>query len=130
MACPFSNVYNSCYCLIGYELPLLYEDLQSVDSYPVYVLNVAKNNIGVANSPSEYAQLWNLDILNRQYGKLYVGTGVFCFFLQRENELTPPSNVFGAEILPTPKYLTTEDDTGNKNILTEDNTGNQPIKIE
>ena len=105
MACVFSNVENSCGCLIGYNLPLLTVEETDITNYPVTVINVNGVELAEANSPSEYAAIWNTDADNQAVGVLSAGTGAFCFFLSRKSGVTPPANVLGSFTPPPPPEL-------------------------
>lgn len=95
MACPFANVENACGCVIGYQEPLQTTEGDDITNYPVHVLNVDEEDLGIANSPSEYVALWNSDVANQAVGILSIGGGAFCFFLSKKLSVMPPSNVLG-----------------------------------
>jgi SPX domain protein involved in polyphosphate accumulation len=96
MACVFSIIQNSCGCIIGYNLPLQTVDNVDITDFPVTVLNVNEVDLGNADTPDEYAALWNSDLDNQAFGQLYVGPGAFCFYL-KTTSLLPPSNVLAIE---------------------------------
>jgi hypothetical protein len=79
--CNFEQVFNGCGCLIGYNLPLQTLANVAITSYPVDVIAVDGTVLQEANSPSQYAYIWNQYTPNRQYGILHVGTGAYCFYL-------------------------------------------------
>lgn len=95
MACIFAEVLNGCGCVIGYQEPLQTPDGDDITNYPVHVLNIDEEDLGIANSPSEYVILWNSDVANQAKGILSVGGGAFCFFLSKITGVTPPSSVLG-----------------------------------
>lgn len=95
MPCEFAEVENSCGCIIGYNVPLKTVEQADITQYPVTVLNVDGIQIRIANSPTEYAALWNSNITDRSKGKLIRGNSAFCFFIPKVNGVTPPPFVLG-----------------------------------
>jgi hypothetical protein len=101
MACSFSNLENSCGCLIGYSLPLLAADNTDI-TYPLHVLNVLGADLGEATTPSQAVSLWNSDTANQAVGILSLGTAAYCFTLSRIAGVIPPSKIVGTAETVTP----------------------------
>jgi hypothetical protein len=120
MACTFSTVLNNCGCTVGYTLPLQTPAGEAITAYPVDVLSVAGLPLGTANSPSEYALLWNASAANALIGTLYVGTGAYCFYIVVNAGQTVPEFGLGVD---NSSFLATEN---NDPILTEDNNLIEP----
>lgn len=109
MACVFSEVFNGCGCPIGFNVPLVTTDQQDITQYPVVVLNINEVELSSANSPSEYAEIWNADPDNNATGTLFVGGGAFCFYVRRKAGVDAPEFVLGLVVVIEPRVLATED---------------------
>ena len=87
----------------------------AITEYPVIVLNVEGNQLGIAGSPSEYVAIWNSDAENKKQGTLYVGNGAWCFYIVHTGDFDidhVEADTPGVEILVTEDGdpITTEDD--------------------
>lgn len=125
MPCAFEAIENSCGCVIGYNVPLKTVDHVDITAFPVVVLNIAASEIRIANTPTEYAALWNSDTTDRAKGKLKPGQSAFCFFLPKVSGITPPSEVLGSnDTVPVIHFTFLY---GNTPL---DTTGDEPLEAD
>lgn len=89
------------------------------------VLNVNSQPIGVAYSPSGYAQIWNADPDNKAVGTLYVGTGAYCFYIVFKTSGPAPTEVLGEPGIVEFFALATEN---NELILGDNPSGDNYIE--
>lgn len=82
---------KGCMCVI----PMLTTTGAEPDRYPVNVVNVELEVVGLANDKAEYIIVWNLDSKNSSVGILSGATGLFSFTLLAKDCEHQVSHVLG-----------------------------------
>lgn len=83
-------------------------------TYPLGVLDISGNYIGIANDAEEYVTLWNSDPTNQAVGTLLSGTGT-TFEIEYVDPEGVPFNLYGLE------FYTMTSSAGNAVIHVNDN---------
>lgn len=83
-------------CPLPFTQTLVNEEGDNDLDYPLGVLDISGNYIGIANDAEEYITLWNSDVTNQAVGTLLSGTGT-TFEIEYVDPEGVPFNLYGLE---------------------------------